>query len=304
MEYTRPETHLRIAIPLVLLAALTNALMIFLVKIASNSLPVSTILFSRYLITLIMIMPILAWNPATKRFIKSIKTERLPLHLFRDVVGFICLYSYFYAAKFITLADATVLFNTAPLFIPLIAYIWQKLKIFHRLWLGIGIGFVGVILLLHPGKEALRVASFVGLLSGFTGAIVIVGNRLLTYTEPPTRTMFYYFVVGTILGFIVMFMQTPHFWENISWREGTLLLAIGILGYLYQYFNISSTKHAPVRLSSVFLYTTVIFSLFFDWAFWKKTPTMLSAVGIALIIIGGVLLVLLYPKQDYQKVIK
>lgn len=304
MDYQRPITHLNIAIPLVLLAALANALMIFLVKIVSGSLSISVILFSRYAITLMMILPVLALNPATKSLPKSIKTERLPLHIFRDVVGFLCLYSYFYAAKFITLADATVLFNTAPLFIPLIALVWQKLKIYHRLWLGIGIGFIGVLLLLHPGKEALRYASFIGLFAGFASGVVIVGNRLLTYTEPPTRTMFYYFVVGTILGFIVMVIQTPHFWENISWRQAFLLLGIGALGYLYQYFNISSTKYAPVRLSSTFLYTTVIFSLFFDWIYWKKTPTMLSAMGIGLIILGGVLLLLLYPKQDYQKTIK
>src|SRR3990167_3233622 len=116
--YQRPKTELRKAVPLVLLAAFFNTLMIVLVKGISHLFPIQVILFARYLITLLIILPFIYFNPAKERVFVYLKTHRLLLHLFRDILGLISVFCYFYAASSISLADATVLFNTAPLFIP------------------------------------------------------------------------------------------------------------------------------------------------------------------------------------------
>lgn len=164
MNYVRPTTDLKMAIPFVLAAAFFTTLMIFLVKIASESLPIQLIVFARYFVTLIIIIPFVYFNPERKPVFDFLKTDRLLLHLVRDVLGLSSVFCYFYAAKYITLADATVLFNTVPLFIPVIAFFWGRLKIFHQLWWGMGIGFLGVVVILHPSSELFHWAFVVGLL--------------------------------------------------------------------------------------------------------------------------------------------
>lgn len=301
MEYQRPKTELHKAILLILIAALFNTLMILFVKIAAESLSLPIVLFARYFITFIIILPFIYFNPAAQSVGSFLKTKRLPLHLFRDVFGLISVLCYFYAASTISLADATVLFNTAPLFIPMIAFFWGGLKIFHRLWWGMGLGFFGVILILHPGHELFHLALFLGLISGICAAIVFVGGRYLTYSEPPLRNMFYYFIVGTVIAAVMLIFSHENLSAVFNIKSGLLLLCIGVCGYLYQLCFTHGSKYAPVRLTSSFLYSSVIFSIFLDWFIWRIIPNMISLIGIICIIMGACLLLFLYPKEDYVK---
>jgi drug/metabolite transporter (DMT)-like permease len=299
MNHPRPETRLHKAIMLILIAAFCNTIMIVFVKLASATLPVSLILFFRYLITLVIILPFVYFNPAKQPTVTFLKTQHPWLHLVRDSFGLVGLFTYFYTAKYTSLAGATVLFNTSPLFIPLISFFWGGFKIVHRLWWGMALGFLGVILIVNPGHELMNTVSLVGVLSGFCAAMVFVGSRYLTYSEPPLRNMFYYFMVGTLVMLPITFFE-PH-WNLIGIKELLLLLAMGLFGYLYQFFFTHATRHAPVRLTSSFMYASVIFSIFFDWWLWNDMPTKNTLLGIGCIIAGACLLLLLYPKDDTQK---
>lgn len=301
MKGPRPETKLSKAIPFMVAAAFFNTWMIFFVKISTQFLPVSVVLFARCLITLIIISPFLYFNPAKQPILTFLKTDRKLLHFVRDFAGLISLFCYFFAAKTISLADATLLFNTSPLFIPIVSYFWGGFKIIHRLWWGMALGFVGILLILHPGHELFSLASFVGLLSGLTAAIVFVGSRYLLYSEPPLRNMFYYFALGAAVTFVLVLFS------HVSWADFSniktilFLLSIGIFGYLYQLCFTYSAKLGPVRLTSSFMYVSVIFSMVLDWFFWKIKPDMLSFLGILCVVLGACLLLLLYPKDDFQK---
>ncbi len=296
----RPPHQLSRGINLILLAAVSNALLILLVKFSAASLPISLIVFVRFVITLFILLPICLIKYRGK-MLKQLKTDRLKFHIFRDSVGFFGIFTFFYAAKHISLANTSLLFNTSPLFVPIIAFFWQKLKIFHRLWWGLGIGFLGVVFILHPGKDMFQWAAILGLLSGFIAALVLITNRLLAYTEPPLRTLFYYFFIGSILGFFVWLPEAKESLQQLNWHNALLLLGVGISGYLYQFFVTTSTRYAPVRLTSSFLYVSVIISLFFDWYFLGRVGDFYDLLGIVLVIVGGVLIVLMYPKDDYQK---
>ncbi|EKD54908.1 MAG: hypothetical protein ACD_60C00035G0008 [uncultured bacterium] len=301
MSYERPKTELSKAIPLILLAAFFNTLMVFFVKIVSTSVSTQLIVLVRYVITLIILMPFIYFNPAKQSMSSFLKTKRFPLHFVRDVFGLVSVLCSFYAAKNISLADATILFNTAPLFIPIVAFFWGGLKIMHRLWFGMGLGFLGVLLILHPGRELFHFAAVAGLFSGVFAAIAYVGGRYLTYSEPPLRNMFYYFIVGSLMALILVICSRENFSALFYPKVLLLLLAVGVFGYFYQWCSTHAARHAPVRLTSSFLYTSVIFSMFLDWFFWNVTPNLIAILGMLSIIGGACLLLFLYPKDDYQK---
>lgn len=301
----RPPTFLFKAILLIILASLANALMAFFVKLVANHLPLVAILFARFFITLILLL-IISFFFSKKSAAKKInlKTQRLPLHLFRDVMGIFSIWSYFYATHYLSLANATVLFSAAPLFIPLVTYFWQRIKVINRLWWGMGIGFFGVVVLLHPGKDIISWPAIIGLSSGISAAISIVASRLLLYTESPESNMFYYFFVGTIISFLLLFTHSSDqlLWHGLTLLNLTYLLLVGLSGYVYQNFLMISIRYAPVRLTSPFLFTTTIFGVLIDWLVWHDMPSLSEWFGITLIILGGTLMVLLYPhNQDYHK---
>src|SRR3990167_3545458 len=268
MTYQRPKTEIYKAIPLILAAAFFNTLMILFVKISAQSVSIQIVLFARYLVTLIILLPFIYFNPAKQSVGTYLKTERLPLHLFRDIFGLISVLCYFYAAKSISLADATVLFNTAPLFIPIIAFFWGGLKIVHRLWWGMGVRFLGDNLILQPGQELFNPATLIGLISGFCAAVVFVGSRYLAYSEPALRNMFYYFAVGTAVACVMLLTVSKNVWHVLDMNSILLLIGIGAFGYLYQLCFTHGARYAPVRLTSSFLYASVIFAMLFDGLIW------------------------------------
>jgi drug/metabolite transporter (DMT)-like permease len=301
MKHERPETHFKKGIILAVSAAFFNAVMIFLVKMASLDLPTTFMVFARLLVNFIIILPLIFLNPKYPKPHHFLKTSRGFLYFFRASMGYACLLCYFYSAKYLSLADSTVLFFTAPLIIPIVTFFWGGIKIIHRLWIGIGLGFLGVIVLLHPDRELFHPAMFIGLLAGITSALSLVANRYLCYSEPPLRSLFYYFSICTLLAFIFCLPHWHQFsWSDINLKILVLLIFIGIFGYLYQHCYTLASYNAPLRLTSSFLYSGVIFSLIFDYFFWHIKPHKNSLLGIFFIILGACTLVILYPKEDLQ----
>lgn len=300
-DYQRPATVLNKAIPLVIIAAFFNTLMIVLVKIATDYCTVLMILFFRFFVSLIIILPLLPFNKEKKPVTVYLKTQRLSLQLVRGLFSTVSVLCYFYAAKYITLADATVLFNAAPFFIPIISFFWGNIKIIKTLWIGIGVGFIGTLFILHPGKELLHPIAMIGLFSGFCAAMAYVASRYLIYTEPHKRNIFYYFLFGTLLSMLLLALFPKDIQFNFNWEQILILIGAGVFSYLYQLFMTLGTKYAPVRLATPLLYSSVIFSLIFDWYIWGVHPSMSSIIGISLIILGAILLLVLYPKEDFVK---
>ncbi len=289
--------NLKLAIPLAIIAALAISASLIPVKFLAGFPTTGVVLFVRYFIILLIVFPFIYVHRGEQSVGQFLKTKRPVLHIVRGVCGTLSVFCYFYASTTLPLADITVLFSTAPLFIPLIARVWGGIKIIHQLWWGICIGFIGVICILHPGKELFHLDALFGLLSGFLAGVTYVANRYLTYTEPPLRNLFYYFVLGTVCALLVA-LSHIHQLAQLNLKAWLLLIAIGILGYIYQYSFTVATRNAPVRLITTFLNCAVIFSLLFDFFIWHIIPSWLSVAGIILTIVGSVLLVVLYPKES------
>jgi drug/metabolite transporter (DMT)-like permease len=61
----------------------------------------------------------------------------------------------FVAVKKMPLVNAVLLSNSAPLFIPLVTWVWLKERIGGMVWMSLSVGFAGVILILKPGLALL-----------------------------------------------------------------------------------------------------------------------------------------------------
>ncbi|MFI5343158.1 MAG: DMT family transporter, partial [Chlamydiales bacterium] len=124
-------------------------------------------------------------------------------------LGSICLRSLFslltaycitFAITKASLAEVTLLNNIAPLCVPFIAYIWMKEKIDHRLWLPLGIGFLGVATILQPwGSGTMSLGLVAAALSGVLVGCAIIVTRRIAH-EPFLRILFYLFSLETALG--------------------------------------------------------------------------------------------------------
>jgi len=103
----------------ILLSELFFVLMGTQVRQVSEGLSNEMIVFFRNLFGLQIIIPLLlhqGWS--------AIKTDKPRFHLLRGLAGVSAMYCFFYAIANLPLANAMILKMSAPLFIPIIAFIW------------------------------------------------------------------------------------------------------------------------------------------------------------------------------------
>lgn len=248
---------------------------------AASSVPALVILFLQYAISFLVFLPL-----AVKAGPGILRTEHVGLQFFRSVAGSICQLLFFVAVKSLPLMDSVLLSNAAPLFIPIIVYIWFRKAVQPLVWLSLLVGLIGIILIIRPGPQMFREpAALVALLAGVFSALALVATNKLAESEPPLRILIYNFGISTLL---LIPLCIPA-WKPLTEREWLLLIGVGGFYALTQYFIILAYRHASAADISPFNYTVVVFSGLLGWWFFGNVPGWMAVAGTALICAGGIL---------------
>ncbi|MBX7066306.1 MAG: DMT family transporter [Parachlamydiales bacterium] len=294
----RPERQTAKGISFFILASLFMALMGAAAKELSTHQTVEATIFWRNFIGLLLLFP---WLLIQKEPLKKqLHTKQIKMHCIRGVTNYLTIFLYFLSLSYLPLSNATLLFNTIPIFIPIIAYFWQGIVIHKQLWWGLGVAFLGILIALDPRAGFFQPASILALLSGVTGAITLVSLRLGHYSETSPRLMFYLFSINMLLAFFCSLFSFQKSWMALTGNDIFWLVLVGIYGFFYQVASTFGAKFVPMRLGAVFIFFSVIFSFLFDHWIWKTELPLSVYLGCALIIIGAILKVVFYPKDDIQ----
>lgn len=274
-----------------LLCFLSISFMSVCSKIASESVSVLTVVFFQNIICFLINLP-----RALRHGASGLKTHHPFLHATRSIAGVLCFYFLFLSIKYIPLANALLLQNTAPLWIPFVIWIWLKIKVPSHLWWSLVIGFAGVILILKPIAHIINPWAIIGLASGILLAIALVAIKRLTHTEPYERVFFYYFLLGSLFSLPFALQDfTAAFTDHTIF----FLLGVAVLFYLAQIFiTLAYGRGKPSTLSPL-CYSAVLFSAILDWLIWHNIPDTFAMIGMALVIFGGVFSV--YLEKKYEK---
>lgn len=266
------------------------SLVAIFVKLAKDDANIAWITFIQYAASFMFTLIVMA-----KYGFASLKTEKFHLHFFRSVSGLSAFVLYVMSLSQIPLVDATLLQNTAPIFIPIIAFVWLRSKMDKDIWLGLIVGFIGILLIIKPGGNqfVLNAGDFYGVAAGVCLALVFVSVKVLSKTEH-TNTILFYF------SLIAMLISAPFAvgaWINPPLHVWLLVIASGASIVLYQLFLQAAYKYAePVKLSP-FNYSIVVFAGIFDWILFNHVPDWLTIIGIALVTAGGILSVLIHGRK-------
>jgi drug/metabolite transporter (DMT)-like permease len=250
------------------------------IKLASRDLPNAMVVFFRNAVGLAMLLP---WLLPGGR--EGLRTRDVRGHLVRGLSGLAAMYCFFYAIAHLRLADAVLLNQSVPLFLPMVGRVWLGEKVPPGLWRVLALGFAGLLLVLKPGSELFALASLVGLASAMLGAVAQVGIRRLTRTEPVERIVFYFALIGSLGGAPAALAA----WRPITGGMWIVLLAMGFFATLGQLSMTRAYAHAPAAVVGPFLFAGPIFAGLFDWWIWGVLPDRLFVLGALLVAVAAVL---------------
>ncbi|HSD65975.1 MAG TPA: DMT family transporter [Vicinamibacteria bacterium] len=273
-------TDLRLGALYMVASALLFASMAASVRVASRQLPNAPIVFFRHFIMLVFLLPWL-WREGRR----ALETDDFQGHLVRGLAGVSAVACYFYAVARLRLADAVLLNQSMPLFIPLVERAWLGARIPRPLWGVLMLGFAGLLLILRPGTGVFEPVALVGLVSAVFASISQVGIRRLTRTEPVTRIVFYFGLVGSV----VSLPPAAWWWKAPSAGAWAVLLLMGLFATVGQLTLTRAYLHAPAASVGPFLYAGPVFAGLLDWLIWGRLPDALFLVGAAVVILAATL---------------
>lgn len=191
----------------------------------------------------------------------------------------------------IPLADATAVSFAAPVLTVTLAAIWLGERVSPRRWLGVALGFAGVMVALRPPfltGEPLHWAMLLPLITAVANSAYQLMTRKLAAIDDPRTT----FLHTGIAAAAVTGVAQPLVWEAPAAWDWPLFAALGLLGGVGHTLLVLAFARAPASVLAPMSYTQLLWAglagvlVFGDW------PDGWTVLGAAIIAAGGVLVAL------------
>ncbi len=288
MSVSSPKTGIYIKV----LSALSFTFMTTCIKALEGAIPTGEVVFFRSFISLI---PLFLWLRYQGNVRSLIRTHSVTSHLLRGISGSCAMFLNFLALAYLPLADAVMLGYAAPLLTVVLAAVLLKEHVRGDRWLGVLVGFVGVLVVLSPhlmsagpGRDGMGTAVWIGTALGFAGAcgsaLSAVQIRRMSRTEKPGSIVLYFSLLTTVIGGLTIVLG----WKMPSGPQLALLIGAGIFGGIGQTLMALSVRHAEASLIAPFEYTTMLWSVLIAYGVFGELPTVATFIGGALIAGSGI----------------
>ena len=260
---------------IILIASLTSVVMSSLIKHVGQTIPVIEILFVRQILVMIIISPVIFRNLGT-----VFKSSIYGLHFLRASLSVIAMYTGFTAVVNMPLAEVTAITFARILFTTILAIIFLKEIIGMRRWISIIIGFVGVLVIIHPDPDNINIYALMAIVSAlFVSGIQIVLRKLSQVDKPSTILAFHSVFIA-----LAMAVPTYYQWVMLNLDEMIYILMIGILMSLMQWLFIQAFKAGEAAAIAPMEYVRLLYAGVIGIIFFAEIPTVWTLSGAAIIV--------------------
>lgn len=194
---------------------------------------------------------------------------------------------------------------TAPLFVLLIAVVFQGERVGLLRGGAIIAGFLGALMVIRPDPQNLDLVAFLPVVAGILYAIGAVAMRAWCEGESTLTMTFWFFVLlllagsaGSILlpgtttgaeGFVTRGWMPLRSVDLLIFPVLALGAVIGIL-CIFRGYQVGQASSV-----AVFEYTLLIFASVWAWVLWGETLSVLAIAGMGLIALAGIVIAMRSP---------
>jgi drug/metabolite transporter (DMT)-like permease len=252
-----------------------------MVKWIAQSYPVGQVMTLR---GLFVIAIVILWAKARHRS-SELRVTNWGLQLTRGTLMAVSTFLFVTGLTLMPIADAIAIAFAGPVIATALAAILLKESIRWRRWTAIIIGFTGVVVMLRPTPELIRVVAVVPLSAAFVGAFRdIVTRKMGTGGESTLAIMLVSTSVVTAAGLLTI----PFGWVPLKISDLGLFILSGLLVGFAQALMIESFRFGEVGLVAPFKYTSLVWAVLLGLLVWGDLPDAWTWVGSALVVGSGI----------------
>ena len=269
------------------------------IRLLAVDISILQVMFARSVVALILLTLFLK---ITKKEI-IFKTEFPKLSIFRTVMFILAFVFYYIGLHYLTFAEATALFFTAPFFITIFSGIFLKEKIGLIRWAIIVYGFIGVLFIVSPDINSFNIYMIYPILcaAGYSANMIII-----KYTSEKdnvyTQTLHVYIAtiiicpIITFSGIFLDFGNSNSEVLNFLFREWFfndpkslfMIFVVGVSVIFGFVFLFNAYRHGRPYIIAPFEYIFLIWAVILGWFIWSETVDLKTWTGITIIVSAGI----------------
>ncbi len=274
-----------------------------IIKLLSERYSVIEILMIRLAIVLVLLLAVgLAWQGPG-----ILRTRRPRLMFARGVLAFFAFTTYYIALSTIPLAEAAVVYMTAPLFVTLLSALILRERVGLHRWSAVFVGFGAVVFMLDPGSSLFRIESAMPLFSALCYALIPIINRHIGLSEHALTMGIYttasYFVLMALTSTAILALPAPttdnatlqgvfQDWVMLQASDWWLLLLAGAIFTVALLCITQAYRIAVVSTVAPFEYVYILWASLIGYLIFADVPGPRTMIGGVVIVTSGCYIIL------------
>ena len=214
--------------------------------------------------------------------VKLIEPRRAPLQVLRILVAAVDTFAFYYATRFMPLADVMTFYMATPLIVTALSAPLLGEKVERFRWIAVLVGFAGVLIALRPSPQMFSWAAPFALF----GAVMFALSQTITRELRGVHwvpLVLWQFVGSGLIGAATV----PWAWTTPTAFDLGLMALVGAVSMLCFIFIVQALAMARAAVLAPLQYSAILWAAIMGWLVWRDAPTLPIIVGNAIIIGSG-----------------
>lgn len=296
----RPENVTQ-GVTLIVMAALTISIQDVIFKLISSNLTLWQIFTLRGVLAMPLLLAVSWMRGAQKGILRAAFGKWPLLRALFITATFLAFYA---AIPFISLSTVGAANYIAPIFVALLSAYVIKEAVGPIGWIGVLLGFVGVVVLLQPGTDAFSPWALLPIMGAAFYALAHITTRtrcqgipLAALSLAQNTVMFLAGIAASLLLVSLkpqgkMVAAYPYIfgeWSTVHPTDWLVLLLLAGFAVIIGMMLAGAYQAAPPSTVATFEYSYLVFVAVWDIMFFGIAPTVASITGMILVVTAGLL---------------
>ena len=230
------------------------------------------------------------WSPDWHAKGRQIKLRQWRLALLRGFVLTFAQLSYYLSLGLLAFATASTITYANALFVVVLSVFILREKVGMARWSAVIVGFVGVILVVGPGRDTFSPAAFLPLIAAACYALTVVTAQLFD-DDVPTPLINLYSSLMAALGALVVAASTTGFSPLAQPSDLWWIAGMGGFGGCAVLLLITAVRMTEQSNLAPFNYFGIPIAFALGWLFYDEAPWRDLFPGALLIVAGGMVII-------------
>lgn len=245
-------------------------------ELGRQGVPVVQIVWARLFFGMLLTLPVALKIGG----VKGLRPDPFWMHAMRGLFLCSATFFFFWALKFLPIADTLAIFFVQPLIVTMLSPVMLGEHVGIRRWAAVIVGFIGTLIIIRPGFQAFNPGMLMALAAGTSLAIYMLLTRKIAGRANAMVTTFHTNVVGSIIttGAVIFFWQAP------TWEQWLMFPLLGLIATVGHSLIVKAYDHAEASLLAPFAYAEMIMAVVAGWYFFGDFPDRWTFVGVGILI--------------------